>query len=81
MKDPDTGYGLEGDEINVGASVEICPGYDLWMQGARTGTIKRLNSDGTVMVKMDHRQVKVNKRFPVDRLKYLGQAPYWKYHT
>lgn len=29
MKDPDTKYGLEGDEISIGAHVEICPGYDL----------------------------------------------------
>ncbi len=77
MKDPDTGYGLDPDEIKPGALVEICPGYDLWMQGARTGTITRVLPNGNVRVKMDHWQVKGIKTFPPNRLKYIRHKYVW----
>lgn len=72
MKDPDTGYGLDPDEIKPGTKVMICPGYDLWMMGAQTGVIRKVLPNGNVKVKMDHWQVKVMKTFPIDRLKYIG---------
>lgn len=43
----------------VGLRVEIHPHYDLWMRGARYGTIHSVSVCGAVVrVKMDHPQVK-----------------------
>ena len=43
------------NQFRSGARVEIAPHYDLWMMGARFGTIKKLSTDGeSAIVKMDH---------------------------
>jgi hypothetical protein len=65
----------------IGARIEIPVHYDLWMQGARRGTVTafRKGGDGIsdcVLVKMDHPQVK--KRLKLwaldwDYIKYLEQ--------
>jgi len=34
-----TAYGFDGSGYNVGDRVEIHPGTDLWMRGARYGTV------------------------------------------
>lgn len=39
----DTVYGYDGNGYTVGDRVEIHPGTDLWMRGARYGTVKRLS--------------------------------------
>lgn len=59
----------------IGHRVEIAPHYDLWMQGARFGTIKsfRRSVDGKSIIariKMDHPQVKTLARIPVDDLRF-----------
>lgn len=51
-----------------GKRVELHPGCDLWMRGARFGTVVREKGD-TVWVKMDHPQVKRLVRLPRDRVK------------
>jgi len=42
----------------IGDRVEISPSFDLWMQGARFGTIRLMWSDGTIAVRMDNSRVK-----------------------
>jgi hypothetical protein len=42
----------------IGTRVEIPVGFDLWIRGARFGTIKRITPDGYWMVKMDNPQVR-----------------------
>ena len=54
-----------GQGIIKGARVEISPHFDLWMQGARFGTVRKV-VDGVVTVKMDHPQVRRLQRFPLD---------------
>ena len=53
--------------------VEIQPHHDLWVQGARFGTIKRFETLSTgakiAIVKMDHPQVKKLQRLPLSYLK------------
>lgn len=51
--------------------VEIAPHYDLWMQGARFGTVireykSRKNGRNVVLVQMDHPQVKRPVRIYAD---------------
>lgn len=50
----------------IGKRVEIPAYYDLWMCGARCGIVTSVTSDKTMLVKMDHPQVKrrVRIRFP-----------------
>lgn len=43
--------------VEVGTRVEIAPHHDLWMRGARFGTVRKIEH-GAVAVKMDHPQVK-----------------------
>lgn len=55
--------------------VEIHPGYDLWMRGARTGVVvreyKSKSGQNMVAVKMDHPQVKKLFRCLADDVKVL----------
>lgn len=53
----------------VGAHVELHPGCDLWMRGARFGTISRVDGDH-ILVRMDHPQVRELQRFTADRLRF-----------
>jgi hypothetical protein len=48
-----TGY--DGKDYKVGDRVELHPGTDLWMQGARYGTVKRtsLTPKDRVHVELD----------------------------
>jgi hypothetical protein len=52
--------------------VEIPPGYDLWMMGARFGTIKRYRQ-GIAHIKMDHPQVTRLAHIPVADLVLYGR--------
>lgn len=48
-------YGYDGHAFTVGHRVEIHPSTDLWMRGARFGTVKRLGPKYRhVSVKLDH---------------------------
>ncbi len=48
-------YGYDGSAYNVGDRVEIHPGTDLWISGARFGTVVRmsLTPNDRVQVVMD----------------------------
>lgn len=41
-----------------GDRVELHPGCDLWMQGAKYGTVHGTLPDGAVLVRMDHKRVR-----------------------
>lgn len=57
----------------VGKRIEIPPHYDLWMRGARYGTVKNITRDGqTVLVKMDHPQVRRLVRVQRPDWKFVG---------
>lgn len=47
--------GYDGKEYSVGDRVELHPGTDLWMRGARYGTVKRtsLTPKDRVTVELD----------------------------
>lgn len=62
---------MDGNALakNGGDHVELHPGLDLWMRGARYGTIKKISADGIATVKMDHPGVKKLQRIPTTRLK------------
>ena len=57
-----------GVNVSVKSRVELSPGYDLWMRGARFGVVRSIR-DGIAKVKMDHPQVKRLVRIPVADLK------------
>lgn len=56
-----------GENIVAPCRVEISPHYDLWMQGARFGTVKSV-TDGIATVEMDNSEVKTLQKFPVGHL-------------
>jgi len=49
---------MDGAEVRPGDRIEIHPAHDLWMRGARLGTVKRINPNGLAVVKMDHPSVR-----------------------
>lgn len=53
--------------MKKGDRVEIAPHYDLWMQGARYGTVLKILGD-KALVEMDHPQVTAPKLFPIEYL-------------
>lgn len=62
-----TGY--DGSTFTIGDRVEIHPGTDLWMQGARYGTVVGLvpTSEDRVRVEMD--KVRGVRSGPADRFR------------
>lgn len=56
-----------GENIEAGSRVELSPGYDLWMRGARFGRVRSI-AEGVATVKMDHKGVKRLARIPVEDL-------------
>jgi len=58
-----------GQNIKRGSRVELSPACDLWMQGARFGTVISLDQDGFALVKMDHPQVKKRQTIHVQDLR------------
>lgn len=46
-----TGY--DGNGYDIGDRVELHPGSDLWMRGARYGTVTHVSTRGIVFVKVD----------------------------
>jgi hypothetical protein len=61
----------------IGKRVEIAPHYDLWMRGARFGTVKRVylgdsvNPRERLAIRMDHPQVKRLATVYADDVTYL----------
>lgn len=49
----DTNDYTNNQTFQPGDRVELHPGCDLWMRGARYGTVKRLLSVGRVRVQLD----------------------------
>ena len=48
----------QADGFPMGAHVELSPACDLWMRGARFGTVIAYRKDGAIGVRMHHPQVK-----------------------
>ena len=46
-----TGY--DGSTYNIGSRVELHPGMDLWMRGARFGTVIGSKPDNCALVQLD----------------------------
>lgn len=64
----------ENKELAIGMRVELHPGCDLWMQGARFGVVVKLWNHPTtnatlVTVRMDNRAVKGLKVFSNDNVR------------
>jgi hypothetical protein len=61
--------GYDGKTFTVGDRVEIHPGTDLWMMGARYGTVKSIvpTSEDRVRVEMD--KVRGLRSGPADRFR------------
>ena len=55
MKKHETVYGYDGNGYTVGDRVELHPGTDLWMRGARYATVKAIvdTLDDQVRVELD----------------------------
>jgi hypothetical protein len=65
-----------GEKVpEVGNRVEIHPGFDLWMQGARTGVVVKVGA--LISVRMDHKQVKKLFKAKAEDLKVIsaGRRP------
>ena len=60
MKTEQQLIGYDGIEYKVGDRVELSPGLDLWIRGARFGTVHSvsLTPRDRVKVRSDHPQVK-----------------------
>jgi hypothetical protein len=54
--------GFDDSDIFVGTNVEIHPGCDLWMQGARFGIVTSIK-DGVAVVRMENKNVRKSQRF------------------
>lgn len=54
----------------VGKRIELHPGCDLWMRGARYGEVVGVEKDGTLKIKMDHPSVRKLVRLPPDRVTF-----------
>lgn len=57
--------------MRTGTRVEIPTHYDLWMMGARYGTVTRQTTDGWVYVKLD--RVTRPQRFLASELTTVGE--------
>ena len=63
--------GYDGKTLTVGSRVEIHPGTDLWMMGARYGTVvgTSLTPEDRVRVEMD--KVRGLRSGPADRFRAI----------
>lgn len=67
---------MNENELNVGDRVEIHPGFDLWMRGAKFGVIRKIYDSPMVgalvaEVRMDNTNVKRLQRFKLVDLKKI----------
>ena len=70
-----TGY--DGNTYTIGDRVELHPGTDLWMRGARFGEVIAMNSphNARVRVKLDaFPNRKTPFSGPANRFKFIGQS-------
>jgi hypothetical protein len=63
-------YGEKPADFRAGDRVELHPGCDLWMRGARFGTVTKVGRK-FVTVKMDHWQIKRQIRFAAHLLRSI----------
>ena len=56
-RNPDTDY-TNNQTFRAGDRIELHPACDLWMRGARFGTVTRVLTVGRLRVKMDHPDVR-----------------------
>lgn len=56
-------YDRTGHQVLAGHRIEVPPGSDLWMRGARFGEVRRTEVPGILVVKMDHSSVRKLQRF------------------
>lgn len=57
--------------IGKGTRVELTPSCDLWMRGAKYGTVTRItgiDADAIIHVRMDHPQVRRIQRLTPDQI-------------
>lgn len=47
-----------GQSFAVGDRVELSPATDLWMRGAKYGTVSEVTWDNRVAIRMDHKSVR-----------------------
>jgi hypothetical protein len=62
----------EGNAVRVGDRIELHPAHDLWMRGARFGTVRRLLPGDLAVVKMDHPLVKLPQRVSARYLRLVS---------
>lgn len=60
--------GLFGVAIAEGARVELHPGCDLWMRGARFGTVRKIVGD-VATVRMDNARIRKLQHFALENLR------------
>lgn len=56
-------------DIAINDWVELAPHYDLWMRGAKYGTVRRIK-DGIAFIRMDNIRVRKLARIPVQDLTF-----------
>lgn len=61
-------YGTSPKDFTIGQRVELHPGTDLWMMGARFGTVTKIGRK-FVTVKLD--RLTRAKRFSADLLRFV----------
>ncbi len=66
-------YGYDGSGYVVGDRVELHPGTDLWMAGARYGDVTFIRSDNVVSVRVD--AVRRVIRGPAESFRRVPSAP------
>ena len=59
--------------MKEGQRVEIPVHLDLWMQGARFGTVTKVN-EGIIHIRMDHPQVKRLVKLPLTEMEQWGKV-------
>lgn len=53
--------GYDGIEIKIKDRVELHPGLDMWMRGAKFGVVEGMTADGRVKIRLDARPKKLFK--------------------
>lgn len=55
------GFGIPN--LKPGTRVQLHPASDLWMRGATTGTIKRIDANGNYKIRIDHPRIENLRTF------------------
>jgi len=61
--------------FRTGDLVELSPACDLWMRGAKYGTVRKYDAAaGAYVIKMDHYQVRRLQRVRAEYLRLVGSG-------